>query len=280
MGIFSKKYDYTYDNLQKTYDLETDQFYLTKNNVRLENKQLNSKTKRLLKELNKMPEEQRETQRAIARHQKSQIEEFKKRNEEIQKRSLNGWPELQYKAFETLNRELPNNIFSKEVKQFLDELTCEEKNADYLIGIHRIGPSEEHVEDILNNGIRVQGHLMGAAKGNPELSNTVSYYPDNSTIIKEVAFANEYKYSKGSIVVKIPKEDIINEDIYTSDDKGYMYLNSKYIVGYFPIEQDKTIDKIVTKDNIEKYKQIRVEEAEEYLKMEEDKVGYPPPEMG
>lgn len=276
MGIFSKKYDYEKDSLRYEFDLEQDKYCFYKNGERLSDKEISFASKRFLKKKNNLTPEEKEQRRAVARIVKVQEQDRIKRKAAIDKRKEAGI-ELTYDSFEVDSITEPK--FSEDVKTYLGELTSEEKDADYVVGIHRIGASEEHLEDIFTQGIRVQGHMTGAAKGTPELKNTVGYYPSNSVILKEVGLAYVYKESKGSIVVKIPKEDIISNNIYVMDEEEkYMYLNPKYIVGYFPIEEDRTVDKIVTRETLENYRQQRKREAEEYISMGDKKVEYPPQE--
>lgn len=263
MGLFSKKLDYEEASLRYEFDLSQDKYCFYKNGEIVEDKMLNGRSKRFLNKKNKLTEEEKEESREVARNVKLQKEEMAKVKECIEKRKEAGI-DLKYNSFEVQSKEAPK--LSDDVKAYLEELTNEEKNNEYVLGIHRIGASEEHVENILNKGILVQGHMMGAAKGSPSLDNTVGYYPSNKTIISQVGFAYGYKNSKGSVVVKIPKEDIIANNIYVNDNEN-MYLNPKYIVGYFPVEEDKTVEKIVTKENIKEYKDIRNKEAEEYINL-------------
>ena len=280
MGIFSKKYDYENERLQYKYDLETDEIYFARKGERVSREQLNLRSRRVLKKKNRMTEEERKKQRLLAEHEKKQIEEFKKRNAAIEERNSNGWPTLQYDSFEVLDGKGFETRYSPEVKEYLEELTSEENNAEYLVGIHRMDSSKANLDKIFEQGIVILGHEGGAAKGTPELKNTVGYYPSNKIIMKEVACADQYKSSTGSIVVKIPKEDIVANNIYVTDEEGKdMYLNPKYIMGYFPIEDDKTVSQIVTKDTLNEYKERRIKEAQEYINMGDKSVSYPPPEM-
>lgn len=280
MGLFSKKYDYEYDRLWTKYDLDKDEFYFTMAGKRIDNKQLNLKSRRALKKKNRMTEEERTRQRKFAQDDKIRMEELKRRNDARVERISTGWPDLQYDSFEVFSSNGFEARYSSEVKEYLENLTCQQNNTEYILGIHRIGASEEHLKNIFNQGIIVQGHQSGAAKGTPELKNTVSYYPDNSIIMKEVACADQYKSSRGSVVVKIPKEDIISNNIYITDEESNnMYLNPKYIVGYFPIEYDKTISQIITSDTINDYEEQRREEAQAYINMGNKAVSYPPPEV-
>lgn len=277
MGLFSKKYDYEKESLRYEFDLEEDKYCFYKNGKRLADKEITLNSRRFLKRKNKLTDEQKEQRRAVARNVKAQEEERMARKEAIDRRKENGM-DLKYGSFEI--ESLSDPKYSPEVKDFLEDLTDEKKNGEYVLGIHRIGPSENHLESIFSQGIKVQGHMTGAAKGTPDLGNTVGYYPSNKTIMKEVAFAYAYKESKGSIVVKIPKEDIIANNIYVTDEEGKnIYLNPKYIVGYFPVEEDKTVSQIVTKDTLQGYEEQRREEAEKYISMGDKAVSYPPPEM-
>lgn len=275
MGIFSKKYDYEIDGIKYEFDLAQDRYCFFKDGKIIEDKNMNLRSRRFLKNKNDMSEEQKDQNREIAQSVEKMKEEKEKTKKAIENRKANGI-DLKYSSFEVMTTLKPK--LSKEVEKYLENLTCEEENDKYVVGIHRIGSSEEHLENILNSGILVQGHMMGAAKGTPELNNTVGFYPLNSTIIKEVGFAYTYKDSKGSVVVKIPKEDIVQNKLYVVDKDGNTYLNSKYTVGYFPIEADKSVDKIVTKDNLKDYMNKRVEEAKEYIDISEKTVEHSPKE--
>jgi len=278
MGLFSKKYDYERDGLRYEFDLGEDKYCFYKNGVRLSDKEISLASRRFLKKKNNLTPDEKEQRRAVARNVRAQEEDRIKRKEAIDKRREAGI-DLKYDSFEVDSTEQPK--FSEEVRTYLDDLTSEEKDGEYVLGIHRIGVSEEHLADIFNQGIKVQGHMMGAAKGIPELKNTVGYYPSNRTIMKEVAYAYAYRQSKGSIVVKIPKEDIASNNIYVTDEEGKdMYLNPKYIVGYFPIEEDRTVATIVTKDKLKQYEEQRLEQAKDYIAMGEKTAVYPPPEVG
>ena len=96
---------------------------------------------------------------------------------------------------------------SKQMEDLLNRLVTEN---DVLLGIHRIGnnDSPEKIEDILKNRLEITGHLGGAAQSNKELKNNVGYYPNNKTIIKELMYADKYKNSKGSILIRIPDTDL------------------------------------------------------------------------
>lgn len=263
MGIFSKKLDYEENSLRYEFDLNQDKYCFYKNGEIIEDKNLNFRSKRFLNKKNRLTEKEREQRREVARNVKKQKAEMEDRKNCIDQRKEAGL-DLKYNSFEVESVNPPK--ISDDVKEYLETLTDEEKNSEYVLGIHRIGASDEHVENILENGILVQGHMMGAAKGNPSLDNTVGYYPNNKTIIKEIGLAYAYKNSKGSVVVKIPKADIIENNIYVENNE-HMYLNPKYIVGYFPVEEDKTVEKIVTKENIKEYRKLQEKEAEEYINL-------------
>lgn len=267
MGIFSKKYDYEIDGIRYEFDLKEDRYCFFKDDKIIENDKMNLRSKRFLKNKNRMTEQQKEENRKIAMIVKKNKEESEKIKKAIEDRKNNGI-DLNYSSFEVMTTKEPK--LSKDVKMYLDDITCQKENDKYVVGIHRIGSTEEHLESILNSGILIQGHMMGAAKGKPELNNTVSVYPLNETIVKEVGFAYTYKDSKGSVVVKIPKEDIVSKNIYITDDNKNTYLDPKYIIGYFPIEEDKTVDKIVTKDNLKEYMNKRKEDAKEYITITEN----------
>lgn len=142
---------------------------------------------------------------------------------------------------------------SKKMEEYLTRLTSEE---NILLGIHRVGQeaSMQKINDILTNGLLMTGHLDGAAQINKDLKQNVSYYPDNKTIIKELMYADTYKNSKGSFLIRIPDDDL-KGNIYIKDTNGSIRLNPKYILGYIPLEENHHIEKVITKPkNISSFK--------------------------
>lgn len=139
---------------------------------------------------------------------------------------------------------------SKKMEDLLNMLVAED---NILLGIHRIGTNDspEKIEDILKNGLEITGHLGGAAQSNRELKNNVGYYPNNKTIIKELMYADKYKNSKGSILIRIPDSDL-EQTIFVVDNNEKTRLNPKYIVGYVPVYENHHLETIITKESINK----------------------------
>lgn len=133
------------------------------------------------------------------------------------------------------------------MNQFLDNLLSED---NVLIGIHRVGNnfSKEKKDDIFNNGLKITGHFDGAVDSTKQLNNNVSYYPNNHKIKKKLMYADQYKSSVGSILIRIPDEKLeVNNDILLNVNNE-IRLNPKYIVGYVPLYQNNTIKNIIYSD--------------------------------
>ena len=137
-------------------------------------------------------------------------------------------------------------------KVFLDDLLSQE---DVLIGIHRIGSNDSIaiIEDVLTNGLKLTGHRNGAMYGTNTLSNNISFYYDNNIIRDELMYANAYKDSKGSYLIRIPLYDLEEGMCYRVDENGMLRINPLYILGYVPVN-DKHIDKLITKATINNLK--------------------------
>lgn len=151
-------------------------------------------------------------------------------------------------SFEALVREdnIKGNI-EDSINNYLDNLLAED---NVLIGIHRVGNyfTEDIMNDIFNNGLKITGHMNGAIT-TKELKNNVSYYPNNKTIKKELLYANSYKSSLGSILIRIPDSKLEeNSDILLVDGND-IRLNPKYIIGYVPVYENNTINNIVFNNN-------------------------------
>lgn len=100
------------------------------------------------------------------------------------------------------------------MNQFLDNLLSED---NVLIGIHRVGNnfSKEKMDDIFNNELKITGHFDGSVASAKQLNNNVSYYPNNHKIKKELMYVDQYKSSVGSILIRIPDENLeANNDIH------------------------------------------------------------------
>lgn len=221
MGIFDKKYDIkdlriVYDTLNRTYNC----YY---GETLIPYSKLNKKSK---KQIDIMQEK-----------------EIQKTKERFDKLKSLGYLCTSFEVLGSIN-----GTMSKELEALLNNLVSEE---NILLGIHRIGNnnSPEKIQDILTNGLKLTGHLDGAIPNSQELKNNVSYYPNNKTIIKELMYADKYKDSKGSILIRIPDEDL-TKNIFILDSQGITRLNPKYIIGYIPLEENHHIDTIITQNQI------------------------------
>ena len=237
MGLFEKRYDLKKDCLRLVFDIEKKGYDFYYGNVLIDYSKLNRYTKKYLdNENNKL---------------KNNVDLL---NLEIEKdmivRRFNKLKSLGYScdSFEYLG--VVNGSMSKQMEDLLNKLVCED---DVLIGIHRIGidDSSKKISDILKNGLEITGHLGGSAKSNKELKNNVGYYPNNKTIIKELMYADNYKNSKGSILIRIPDVDL-DKNIFVVDENNKTRLNPKYIVGYVPVFDNHHLETIITLDMIDK----------------------------
>lgn len=247
MAIFSKKYDLYNDRLMRRYSPEDGYYYVKVIDGKIEkidNSSLNAKTKKALlndnKELLKNPE-----------LLETEYKRFKSAKR-AQKLSDLGYMCNSFSYLGPCEGKL-----SIMMEDYLSKLVAEE---DVLLGIHRVKestPVEEVIPDILENGLIIFGHFNGAVESDKDLSTTVSYYSDNETIITELMYANEYKNASGSILVRIPDEDLKDPSkIYITD--GYtVRVNPVYILGFVPVTSDHYVDRIITKDDLKKSKSTK-----------------------
>lgn len=145
---------------------------------------------------------------------------------------------------------MTDGTISSPLKEELEDLVSQD---DVLIGIHRTKDSTtlEDIADVLSNGLIIFGHMGGGVSTPKSLSNTVSYYPDNRTILKEIVCARTYKNSSGSILLRIPDEDLKDPNkVYFHDDDNNLRVRPKYILGYLPVFDDRHVDRMYTKDDI------------------------------
>lgn len=236
MGIIKYKFDKDYSPLRLEFDYEINQFVYYYGDTLIPYDYLNLKSKLALK---------KENQKLI--DDPTLLEyylELRKKNEKKKFLSTLG---VTLGSFQALGAK--GGTMTKELSEFFSKLLNQE---DVLIGIHRVGSngSKVIIEDVLTNGLLLTGHLGGATRNTNTLSNSISFYEDNSTAIEELMYANIYKDSPGSYLICIPIYDLEEGMVYKVDKEGTLRLNPFYIVGYIPVI-DQHIDKIITKDNIE-----------------------------
>ena len=147
-------------------------------------------------------------------------------------------------SFEVLFSERDNDTYmTDEMKSFLENLTSED---DVLIGVHRTGrASIDDIAYMLRGGItmtRLNGSTTNSAI---HLMNNVSYYPNNETIIKELVNADSYKDSLGSILIRIPDDDLSKNIFLIDSETCDLILDPQYIVGFVPVEVNG-ISEIIT----------------------------------
>lgn len=239
MGLFDKKYDVDKDKLMRQFSPEEGYYYVkvvAGKKVKIDSSELNSKTNRLLKEENEKLASDRELLEKEAK--RFYLAERQRKLEKL------GYP---CHSFEYLG-EVQGSI-SPLMQDFLDDLVNEK---DVLLGVHRVkeGVSMNDIGDILENGLIIYGHLAGATNSKRDLASTVSYYPDNRTIIKELMYANEYKNASGSILIRIPDAELEkDDDIYITTGNN-VRVNPKYILGFVPVDKDYYVDRLVTKTDL------------------------------
>ena len=172
-------------------------------------------------------------------------EAFQKRRNEYKARMLLRRDKLKatgnsFGSFEILS--LVNFTLSDEMEKLLMPLI---KDEDSLLGICRAGTSNENaIQDMLNNGVILSGHGFNVVLPKPDLGLNFGIYQDNQTILKEIAYADSYKNSKGSIIISIPIEDL-KKEFYYKDENNSPRINPKYIVGYFPVNKSRCIDSVI-----------------------------------
>lgn len=239
MGLFDKKYDVDKDRLMRQFSPDEGYYYVkvvSGKKVKIDSSELNSKTNRLLKEENQKLASDRELLENEAK--RFYLAERQRKLEKL------GYP---CHSFEYLG-EVQGSI-SPLMQDFLDDLVREK---DVLLGVHRVkeGVSIDDIGDILENGLIIYGHLAGATNSKRDLASTVSYYPDNRTVLKELMYANEYKKASGSILIRIPDDDLEkDDDIYITTGNN-VRVNPKYILGFVPVDKDHYVDRLVTKTDL------------------------------
>lgn len=235
MELFKKKYDIEKDRLRIIFNSNEQKYNVYRGNILIEYNELTRKSKKLLDSKNK----------ELHANPKLLEKELEQEKIKLRFRKLQA---LGYTcgSFEYLGE--MHGTMSKDIEELLNKLTTEE---NILLGIHRVKSSTptEAIEDILINGLKMTGHQDGAVPNTSVLQNNVSYYPSNKTITKELMYADSFKNAKGSILIRIPDEDL-QKNIYIIDQEGLVRLKPKYIVGYIPLYENHHLENIITPSQI------------------------------
>lgn len=242
MQLFKYKYDKDNSPLRLEFDYDTNQFVYYYGQMLIPIEELNLRSRNALKKEN----EKLITNPEIIEYYYD-LKRRKERRAEIQQLGIS------LSAFEALGA--TGGTMSERLREYFDGLLKEE---DILLGIHRVGDriSKEGIADILENGLLLSGHLDGATRNTNTLSNNISFYEDNATAIKELMYANLYKDSPGSILVRVPLYDLEEGIVYKVDQDYNLRLNPFYIIGYIPVENNH-IETIMTIEDIKKQESTR-----------------------
>lgn len=266
MGLFERKLDYSKDSLMIKFDLDTKSYRMNKWNEFIPEKKLNKETRNFLIEYNKRLEDKELLSREIKKAEvyRKQLANHDKRHNEL--REL----EISNSSFTVMGFE-PGHI-SNEVFDYLYPILSEE---NVVIGIHRTGGATmEDIENIFKNGFNMSGHGYNVVQhGGVPLYENFGIYEENMRIMDELAYASGYKHSSGSILVRLPDEDIKNGKIFDQKvgkttitrlinnelkkvevDEVVRKLKTEYIIGYVPVDENFNIDKIILNPNYGKDK--------------------------
>ena len=238
MGIFKFKFDKDALPMRLEFNYDTNQFVYYYGDTEIPFDRLSLKTKKALK---------KENERLI--NEPGLLDSYLKNKRMRDYRDYLREIGIKADDFQTFGT---GGQINEDIEYYLDNLINEE---NVLLGVHRIKPtmSEEQIRDVLLNGLKLTGHLDGAIRGTDEISNNVSFYTDNNVIKNQLMYANGYKDSKGSFLIRLPLYDIEEGMIYKVDEEGNLRVNPFYIVGYFPVN-DKCVETIITKEDLEQNK--------------------------
>lgn len=247
MSIFIKKYDYLKDSLSLKFNGTNYELYYE--NKLLESKNLSNRTKKFLLNKNK----ELLTNKDLLMRELNDYK-IKKRMDIMRK---NGY------IFSSTQIHLSNTIdgtMSSDLSNYLEPLVNDE---NIILGISRIHDVKNNqIEDILLNGLIMNGHLGGAVNAKISLNDNVAFYPENKSVINELMFANEYKNSNGCILIRIPN-NVLEKELYYIND-GLVKLKPKYILGYIPVNNNH-IETIISASDINKTILNRINEEEPYV---------------
>ena len=153
-------------------------------------------------------------------------------------------------SFEALSSSRTTDCISEEVLEYLNALTSEE---NILIGIHRTGFANlDKIADILKRGLVITRRGGSTTNSDINLENNVSYYSDNKKIIKELVNADCYKQSLGSILIRIPDNELLSNIFLIDVESEEFILDPKFIIGFVPVGPNGSIKEIISANPLEK----------------------------
>lgn len=125
-----------------------------------------------------------------------------------------------------------NNKIDKKIGETLEALYNYESDK-YMIGIHRTASLKE---SIFEKGIKFDEA--------PYIHDHVQMFNNFPFMLREIMLCENYKFSRGCFIVKIPKESIKGteetaEPIYYKNKDGNIYLRPEFICAYVPVENKK-----------------------------------------
>lgn len=140
-------------------------------------------------------------------------------------------------------------FMSQEVGKELSSLF---DDPNYIVAIHRTGYSvidDEYLKDVFFNGLINNGDVMSGAyqENYIDIEKTATLFYDFVIMNGQIKSAGNYKGSKGSIIIKIPKSYIGLAEgeikpIYFKEENGINRLLPEFIYGYLPVDQGKVGD--------------------------------------
>lgn len=238
MGFFKKIYDLKRDGLEICMPLNTMIYGIFKDGEPID---LNKCNKRTKKEFDRITEEY--------------YKRLRKRSAIVKQAGYS------FDSFQILRT--GKFSISKEMEELLMPMINDD---NVLLGIHRVGhfADDASIKDMLDNGVELTGHGLNIIMPKPDFTLNFGIYSDNKTILKEIAYADYFKRSKGSIIICIPLEDL-QEPVYVYNERRTPVINPKYIVGYFPVNESRCIDSVIYPSRTPGYEQkLRIEKPSEF----------------
>lgn len=264
MGLFSKKLDFDKNSLTIKFDLDTKKYQMYEWNKLVPVKKLNKESIKKLNEYNdKLNDENLLNQEIeIAEANRKQALNIEARREKLNQLGYNAV------SFKTLGFE-PGSV-SQELLDYLLPILTEE---NVLVGIHRTGMANmKDINNIFEKGFLMTGHGLNVIQtGGVPLNENFGYYPNNMEILNQLKYAGGYKSSKGSILIRIPDEDLKDGKFFEEDktmdsvsriedgkviekpvERITRHIKTEYILGYVPVSEDFSIDRIILNPNYNK----------------------------
>lgn len=160
-----------------------------------------------------------------------------------------------------------NNTIDKNIGETLEQIYSYNQE-EYVTAIHRTSLSKEQIiNNIFEQGISYEYDLK------PDHCDHVQIIENFPFFLREIKYCNNYKFSQGVVILKIPKKYIGKEKtdellpLYYKANDGKTYLRPEFVSAYVPVKNEKICDVIFNTKNHNIYNNDTIYHIDDRIKL-------------